>query len=242
MPGGRLHTVDAKKVKARAAELGFDMAGIVRASEFDLPEPFRPWTRSVIVLGIATLDDGFDYSITIEYDGSRHWSKHIYEFLEAKAATLAFWLIDQGFQARPLRFENSIAIIDLKKAAVLAGFGVFGKNNVVVHRTFGPRVRFVCVFTNADLEPDRPVTEYYCTSCSQCIGACPENALLTSGLIRSRCIAEFDPDEEMLKRQKAKNEHATFHTWLQCNKCLTSCIIGKRIATSTFYKIRSGGD
>lgn len=229
--------MDAKEVKAKARQIGFDMAGIVSADNFDLPEPYKSFTRSVAVLGTATLDEAFDYNICINYEGLQHWSKHIYEFLMARAGLLAFWLLDQGYQARPLYLRGSINVIDLKKAAVLAGLGILGKNNVVVTRTFGPRVRFISIFTSAELEPDKPVEEYFCTSCNQCIGACPENALMASGLKRSRCIAEFDPDEDMIEKQKAANKHATAHTWLQCNKCLTSCIIGKRIPTSTFYKI-----
>jgi hypothetical protein len=78
--------MDAITAKALALEIGFDKVGIVG------PElaPGAPlWTKSVLVVGLATLDEAFDYEIYIAYDGRRRWHKFVYEVLEAKGARLA---------------------------------------------------------------------------------------------------------------------------------------------------------
>ena len=43
----------------------------------------------MLVLGLATLDEAFDYEMRIAYDGHRRWHKFVYEVLGAKGARLA---------------------------------------------------------------------------------------------------------------------------------------------------------
>ena len=49
-----------------------------------------------------------------------------------------------------------------RHAAVRAGLGGFGFNDLVVTPEFGPRVRSMSVITQAELEPDPPITEELC--------------------------------------------------------------------------------
>ncbi len=49
-----------------------------------------------------------------------------------------------------------------RHAAVRAGLGEFGYNGLVVNPTYGPRVRYVSVLTEAELEPDPLLTEPVC--------------------------------------------------------------------------------
>lgn len=220
-----LERVDVVSVKTLARKLGCDKVGITTPAGFHLPE----WTRSVIVLGQATLDEAWDYQMHLFYDGRRFWSKPIYERLVAIAGRLALALVRAGFAAEPLTFEDSLALMDLKQAAVRAGLGVIGLNNLVVTREYGPRIRFGAVYTAAPLSPDAPLHEYYCSSCTLCWGACPDRALGPNGLDRSRCRAEFDPTPEMARLQEQEEKHPSPATRLQCIRCLVSCPIGKRV-------------
>ena len=215
---------DASTVKAWARELGCDKVGITTPEGFHLPS----WTRSVVVLGQATLDEAWDYEMRIEYGGRRFWSKPIYERLVALAGRLALRLVGAGFRAEPLTFEDSLALMDLKQAAIQAGLGVLGQNNLVITREYGPRIRFGAVYTALSLEPDGPLTDYYCSSCTICWGACPDAALGPWGFDRSRCRAEFDPTPEMARRQEAEEKHPSPATRLQCIRCITPCPIGKK--------------
>jgi epoxyqueuosine reductase QueG len=217
-----------EELRARARALGFDLMGIAPAREF---ATVPPWAQSVIVVGMATLDRAFDFELYIEEEEERRWSKWAYERLVAGAARLALALAAQGRRAEPLTYEDSLALLDLKIAAVRAGLGIWGLNHLVVARRFGPRVRFGAILTDLHLPPDHPLLDYYCVSCSLCIAACPTGALSPSGFDRSRCIAEFAPGAEMARMQQAMLDFPTPHTRVQCAECITACPIGQRLPT-----------
>jgi len=220
--------MDKAELEAQARTLGFDFLGVAPAGEFStVPD----WARTVIALGMVVLDRAFDLELYIEEQGEQRWSKWAYERLVAGAARLALGLIDAGRRAQPLTYEDSSSLLDLRSAAVRAGLGVWGLNGLVLTRRFGPRVRFGAVFTDLDLTPDSPRQDYFCTSCSLCIAACPTGALGPAGLDRSHCIAEFKPDAAMVRLQRERLEFPTPHTRYQCARCITACPIGKGVPT-----------
>lgn len=211
---------------AHAALLGFPLLGVAAPDEF----PGVPsWTRSVVVVTMPALDPAFDLELYIEEAGEQRWSKWAYERLVAGAGRLALLLRREGNQAEPLTYEDSLSILDLKVAAVCAGLGVWGLNNLVLTRRYGPRVRFGAVLTDRVLSPGRPLADYYCVSCSLCIAACPTGALGPAGFDRSHCIAEFAPDARMAGLQREMLEFPTPHTRRQCAACIDACPVGKRL-------------
>lgn len=227
--------MDVAAAKALALETGFDKVGV---SGPELAPGAPPWTRSVLVLGLATLDKAFDYEIYIAYDGHRRWHKFVYETLEAKGARLAGRLRTTGLRAEHLLFDDSISIIDLRVAAVAAGLGVKGINNLVVSAEYGPRLRFTAVFTDADWARDGPLRDYYCLNCTRCWGACPTGAIGPRGFDRSLCVAEFNPTPEMAARQREMQIYPTPVTRLQCVACLISCPIGQRRPVEMWMDVR----
>jgi len=62
-----------------------------------------------------------------------------------------------------------------RHAAVRAGLGEFGLNNMVVTPEYGPRIRFNSVITEAELIPSPLLTEKVCLGerCSLCLQECP---------------------------------------------------------------------
>ena len=215
-------------LRAQAHALGFDLLGIAPGVEFpDVP----PWTRSIVVLGMATLDHAFDLELYIEEEGQQRWSKWAYERLAAGAARLALALVAVGHRAQPLTYEDSLSLLDLKAAAVRAGLGVRGLNNLVLTRRFGPRVRFGAVFTDLDLPADQPRQDYYCVSCTLCLAACPTGALGPAGFERARCLGEYETDAAMARLQREMLDFPTPHTRSQCAACITACPIGARLPT-----------
>lgn len=215
------HTVSL--VKRLALQRDFDLAGICAPEGDGLPA----WVRSVVVLGLYTPDDAYDFNTYVEIAGRRRWHKMAYESVVARAALLALDLSARGIRAEPLTFLDSASLVDLREAAVRAGLGTRGLNGLVVTREFGPRVRFGAVFVEPELPRDKPLSDYYCASCSICISRCPTGALAPWGIDRSLCIAEFDPSPEMLARQKREAKVVTPFTRQQCNLCISSCPIGK---------------
>lgn len=215
-------------IKHLARERDFDLVGICAPEGDGLPR----WVGSVVVLGLYTPDDAYDFNTYVDIGGRRRWHKFAYEALVARAALLALDLIARGIRAEPLTFADSASLVDLREAAVRAGLGVRGLNGLVVTRDFGPRVRFGAVFVEPRLPPDAPVPDYYCASCSICLNRCPTGAVTPWAFDRSLCVAEFDPSPEMQARQKRETTQITPFTRLQCNLCISSCPIGKKRAAT----------
>jgi len=67
--------------------------------------------------------------------------------------------------------------IYLKDAAIAAGLGRIGKNNLLITPQFGPRVRLRAMGINIDLPPSPPMQEDPCRGCPMpCRAACPQKA------------------------------------------------------------------
>jgi epoxyqueuosine reductase len=68
--------------------------------------------------------------------------------------------------------------IFLKDAAVLAGIGTIGSNNMLITPAYGPRIRLRALFFDADVELARCEPFFPCTGCKQpCRSICPEKAM-----------------------------------------------------------------
>ena len=223
---------DLAMIKSLVLQAGFDLVGVAPASAAKAPPA---WSRSVLVVALAALDEAFDYQIFVSYGNRRRWYKFAYEILVAKGYHASGALAALGVRADPLIYEDSFSVIDLKEAAERAGLGARGLNGLLITPGFGPRVRLGAIFTDAGLPPDLPRDDYPCASCTRCWSACPTRALGPDGLDRSRCIAEFAPDAAMAAQQKALLRHLTPRTRRQCISCITACPIG-RLPTETFYQ------
>jgi len=67
--------------------------------------------------------------------------------------------------------------IFLKDAAVLAGFGCIGQNNLLLTPEFGPQVRLGALIINKELVCTGPISFDPCTGCEgYCLKKCPQEA------------------------------------------------------------------
>ena len=79
---------------------------------------------------------------------------------------------------RKLHYYVEKGGIFLKDAAVLAGLGCIGKNNLLITPSNGPRVRIRALFLGAELNPTGPIAFDPCFHCRvHCRAVCPENAM-----------------------------------------------------------------
>lgn len=93
-------------------------------------------------------------------------------------ADLAQW-IERTFSIRTYKLPYLIEKggIFLKDAAVMAGLGCIGKNNLVVTPRYGPRIRFRVLLMDHKAEATGPVAFDPCENCSEpCRKACPVKA------------------------------------------------------------------
>jgi len=79
--------------------------------------------------------------------------------------------------AIPLNYYVEKGGVWLKDSAVVAGLGILGKNNLLVTKEFGPRVRLRAMFLSVDLQSTGPLDWDPCESCDMlCRTKCPQNA------------------------------------------------------------------
>lgn len=102
---------------------------------------------------------------------------------EQLAAELEAVLSTQGvpFQFPPTAQSDEcelLAPVSFKAAAVRAGLGWMGKNDVLITKEYGPRVRLSAVLIDAPFDYGTTVSQSNCPiSCHRCVDACPVNAL-----------------------------------------------------------------
>jgi epoxyqueuosine reductase QueG len=111
-----------------------------------------------------------------------------------------------------------------RHAAVRAGLGEFGLNNLVLTPQYGPRQRFNSIITDADLEPDPIISKKICLrdKCLLCIKECGAQAL--------KLRTDQDQEEIFLDPPSITNKEACYnlHRKKACwGRCISVCPIGK---------------
>ncbi len=118
---------------------------------------------------------------------------------------------------------NNMGPFSHRHAAVAAGIGEFGMNNLLMTPQYGPLVRVVSIVTEADLEPDSLMEQNLCPGekCGLCRKGCP-NDCFSEG-IRKYEIGEgievemFELDSEWFSnRVDPKHKVCGRECWLKC--------------------------
>ena len=148
------------------------------------PDAIVPGTRTVIVIGLSIQLPVLETSPSIWY---RELYKTVNTLLDQYTYQISSTLCDLGYQAVfvprdgyggiDVLQKNPVAFFSHRHAAVLAGLGAFGMNNMVLTQEYGPRVRFGSIFTNAEISPDPVLSDELCIRCNQCVHRCPVHAL-----------------------------------------------------------------
>ena len=103
------------------------------------------------------------------------------------------WLKEKyNINAEPLPYPVEKGGIFLKDAAVLAGLGIIGKNNLLITPEYGPRIRLRALFLDKVMEPTGILDFSPCDKCDRpCFAACPENAFSSGNYMVSSCEPEM---------------------------------------------------
>jgi epoxyqueuosine reductase len=130
----------------------------------------------------------------------------------------------------------SLGFFSQRHAAVRAGLGEFGLSGLVVTPQYGPRVRYVSIITEAELEPDPLLAEKVCLrgKCGGeagpvCQQKCANNAIrLRPGVDLSRILIDVPVSLERFKCiNMATTEGAFGCTFI--GTCLRDCPTGKKV-------------
>ncbi|RLI09625.1 hypothetical protein DRO32_00235 [Candidatus Bathyarchaeota archaeon] len=151
------------------------------------PEDLMPGVRSVIVHLTA-----LKHTIGRYRPGG--WWNNRYPHVRAVNEVIGGFLRSMGFEAvcpSPQGHDRRTLMpkLQFKPIALRAGLGWRGKNNLLIHPEFGPRVVLGVVLTDAAVEEaGRPILEDGCGECDLCLHVCPIGALRPDGSFdRFRC-------------------------------------------------------
>ena len=126
-----------------------------------------------------------------------------------------------------LRNETELlAPFSFKTAAARAGLGWFGKNDVVITRQYGPRVRLSAILIDAVFEYGQPKLRSECPEdCTLCVDICPCRAL------KNRLWTPDTPRSEIIDYHRCNRMRSAFIPKLgrksACGLCMAVCPFGR---------------
>ncbi len=217
------------------------------------PVDLLPGAPSVVVLGVKLLDSvaGWDrlfrnseiYTDEIRISVAQHhfYARSGYETMniciENFGLRTALYLEGLGYKSMylPATFAHHAPIMEKipgyqapfshRHAAVRAGLGEFGLNNLVLTPQFGPRIRFMSVITRAELQADPLAQEKIClgSKCSVCVKRC--------GVQGFHPIEGIDESKVFIDMPSVVDKEACFYKHKKgadCwGRCIDVCPVGK---------------
>jgi epoxyqueuosine reductase len=143
---------------------------------------------------------------------------------------LVEWLYDtHDIKAQALPYQVEKGGVYLKDAACLAGLGIIGKNNLLIHPTWGPNVRLRSVLIQDHLPPNAPLENFNpCYRCTMpCRKACPENAFAQGKFHRQSCMLQLDSDRgNQVESGQEDAEGSPLLVTAWCRRCEFACPVG----------------
>lgn len=195
-----------EKIREFIKGLDVDDVGFAAAAAYQSPrsprlESLFPGARSIIVTAyreLSTCESPFpQLAVNGRLDKNAVMRQNNYKiarFLENSCGAKLVTIPSSYTSDLQHNTEKGVSDFSLRHAAVAAGLGRFGRNNLVIHPRFGARVTFNAVITNLELESDPPVTEDPCIHCNICVDNCPARALDTAGRTDIRkCLQVAQP-------------------------------------------------
>jgi len=225
----------ANEITTLSLNAGAELVGFASAEKLEkgAPEGHKPSdlmlnAKSVIILACGRkLNEERDYSYKWGPDFSSTFIKLKEEVKQRRIEARECIEEVKNFLAKK-QFKIAVephgwsGILSFKRAAHLAGLGVFGKGSFLVHPDLGPLNILACILTDAPLKYGTPLRTDVCKDCTECIKACKYGAYHKVGKkykwIRGKCRA-YD---------LIMNPVTLKWTYGPCNsKCVNLCPIGK---------------
>lgn len=215
-----------------------DGRGIMRPSEV------MKDARSAIVMGMVIWDEAMNSAVAAASagdfsGGASDYLNIYYEVLE----TRGWRFVDR---ARKERGINAIPThtVQAKIAATLAGLGFIGHNTQVITPEYGPRVRWLVVLTDAELERDKPFARDLCAEqplCQKesfCVRSCPYRAIIPGPsqgvepgkkVDYGKCVVSHEMDKDIAPAHQKHIRQVTERGFMECTICNITCPYGRPV-------------
>lgn len=174
MPVSEMNFLKAAAIELGAADIGFADISIFGLEKYD----------KAVSIAVKMLDSVMDevekgptYGYYAHYKAANELINHI-------TLRLSHLIESRGYRAYPVSASQSTGLrsdytsdFSHKSAATLSGLGFIGKNGLLIHHQYGPRVRLGTILTDAPLICGEPIVHSECGNCTACVRACPASAL-----------------------------------------------------------------
>ena len=227
--------MDNHQLLALALRTGASLAGIANADILRMSPSHRDTsrqtlpkaTRTVLILALhhpKTLPE-------LDYWGGKGSTRGNLSLIRMAKDIARQAKSDLDICAKPLEYPATDKGTFLKDAAVLAGMGVIGKNNLLITPEYGPRVRLKALALEIELPPTEPRADFDpCSSCAMpCRKICPQAAFASNRYDRPMCEIRMRLDESAPLKSADANGYCVSY----CRGCELACPIGQKETAET---------
>ena len=252
----------AQKIKEKAHELGFELAGIAPAfpvPDFDFfrwwldrgyaasmsylqrgaerrgdPSKILPGVRSVVCCGLNYFAEAPGDLVARYAQG-----KDYHEVVLEKLRTLEDFMrngIEGGAQTKS--YVDTGAILERSYAA-RAGLGWIGKNTMLINNGVGSFFFIGEILTTLafdEAEYDRPGIDQ-CGTCTKCLDACPTGALIEPGVLDANTCVSYLTIEHRGDFTEEQSKRVGGHFY-GCDVCQDVCPYNDRIPVTPLPEFR----
>lgn len=236
-------------IKNEARRLGFDACGISKATFLEAEAPrLEAWLQNSFHGEMRYMENHFDkrldprllvpgaksvisllynyYPEAIQNESSYQISKYAYGedyhlVIKKKLNEMvdSMQQIMGKFNARV--FTDSAPIME-RTWAQKSGLGWLGKNSLLINKSKGSFFFLAEIILDMELIYDSPFKSDHCGTCTQCIDACPTEAILPNNTVDgSKCISYFTIE---LKEEIPTQYKESFNDWaFGCDICQDVC-------------------
>lgn len=222
------------KLKDKATDMGATSIGFSNLEEA-IPEEFShlKYGVSIVVRLLDEVVNQIDNAPTFTYF---HHYRDTNTQIDQVCLKLSQMIQEQGYLAMNVPASQTVndateekyrAIFPHKTAAVMAGLGWVGKNDLFITKEYGPRVRLGTILTNMPVPVEHDIFVSLCGNCMACFNACPAGAIKgvnwTKEMNRSEIIDVNACNEHM------KNAYKNIGRGSVCGLCIKACPQGNRL-------------
>ena len=228
-------SITKEQITRYGKKLGATLVGYAPVSRWDeygeVEEDYRPaaiWpeAKTVIVLGVPVSLPIIETTPSINYAELYNTTNNL---LDQMSYQLSVYLTEKGHGSifLPRDGYGDINVLIRKPlssfshvfAAKYAGLGTIGYNHLLLNSKYGPRVRYVSIFTDLEVSPDQVIEKDLCINCKICQKLCPSSAFSNN---ENGLIAIMDKKACACYHSELKHEHR-----YPCGVCAKVCPIGE---------------
>lgn len=234
----------------KAKSIGFDLVGFAKADKLsDEINRLDEWLKQGYQGGMKYMERNIEkrkdvslifhdiksvislavnYHSNYKYTNNKNFGK-VSSYAWGKDYHLIIWEMLENLESELMEIDNEFkckSYIDTgpvmdKAWAVKSGIGWMGKNSNIINREIGSWIFIANIFTNYVFDYSLQIPDF-CGSCTDCIDACPTDAIVLDYVIDSNKCISFLTIEN--KGQISQSFSDKFDGWLfGCDICQDVC-------------------